>query len=60
MPREKKESRNLNIRLDKSIHDDLDKFCGETGMQKTQAVEKILKSYFGKYFSRPEKERTLF
>ena len=60
MARDRKESKNLNFRLAKSVSDPLDRFCEETGMTKTTAVEKILSSYFEDYFNRPETERKLF
>ena len=57
MPRPKKESKNLNIRLDASTHMRLEDFCEETGMTKTVAVEKILDRYFETYFLRPKEDR---
>ena len=60
MAREKKDAKSLNIRISRAVSDPLDRFCEETGMTKTTAVEKILSSYFEDYFSRPETERKLF
>ena len=60
MPREKKESRILNIRLAEDVHDQLDRFSEETGISKTLATEKILRQYFKEFFKRPESERKLF
>ncbi len=59
MARPKKEARVLSIKLDTNIHDRLDKFSAETGMNKTVAVEKILTKYFDEYFCKPEKERKI-
>lgn len=60
MPRAKKDSRILNIRLAASVYDRLDAFCEESGMSKTTATEKIFSQFFDGYFERPESERMLF
>lgn len=60
MPREKKDARYLNIKLSTEIYDQLDKFCAETGINKTAATEKILGKFFGEYFNKPKEERSLF
>lgn len=60
MPRQKKDAKILNIKLDRKIHEQLEQFCEESGMTKTVATEKILSKYFEEYFSRLEEERTLF
>ena len=60
MSREKKDAKLLNIKLDRTIHEQLELFCEESGMSKTVAVEKILNRYFEEYFNRPKEERTLF
>ena len=60
MAQPKKDAKVLNIKLAMPVNDLLEKFCSETGMSKTVAVEKILGSYFEDYFNRPEAERKLF
>ena len=51
----------LNIKLDRKVHEQLEKFCAEAGMTKTMATEKILTQFFfDEYFSRPENVRKLF
>ncbi len=60
MSREKKDAKLLNIKLDRTIHEQLERFCAETGLSKTTATEKILEQFFIEYFKRPEKERKLF
>ena len=61
MSRERKDAKLLNIKLDRKIHEQLEKFCAETGMTKTMATEKILTQFFfDEYFSRPENVRKLF
>lgn len=60
MPRVRKESKMLNIKLAKPISDELDKFVAETSLTKTAAVERILSLYLAEYFDRPEEERVIF
>jgi len=45
MPRQKKEYKNLNCKIEKEISDRLEKFTEETGVSKTKAVERALKMY---------------
>ena len=60
MPREKKDARPLNIKLEREIYEQLEQFCDESGMTKTIAVERILRSYLNDYFVKPKHERALF
>lgn len=60
MPREKKDARYLNIKLSSYIYDQLDRFCKETGLNKTVATEKIMEKFFMEYFDKPEEERSPF
>lgn len=60
MPQIKKEAKVMNMKLDKSVHDKLERFCVETGLTKTVATEKILDKYLTEYFERPESKRSLF
>ena len=60
MPRPKKDSKSLNIKLDAGIHAQLEQFCEETGMNKTIAVEKVLSQFLSAYFEKPKEERALF
>lgn len=60
MPRPKKDAKIINVKLDRTIHDRLDKFCEETGMTRTVALERILNQYLDGYFQKPENERMLF
>jgi hypothetical protein len=48
------------MKLDATIHENLELFCKESGMTKTMAIEKILERYFANYYSKPEAERKLF
>ena len=59
MSRAKKDAKILNIKLDREIHEMLEKFCEESGMNKTIATEKILSRYLGEYFRKPKDERTI-
>ena len=59
MPRPKKDARQLSIKLASEVHDKLDRFSEETGMNKTVAVEKMLTKYLDEYFEKPESERKI-
>ena len=45
MPREKKESKPFNIRMEKSVYDRLVEFCKSSGQSKTLAVERAVLIY---------------
>lgn len=47
MPR--KEYKNLNCKIDKSVSDKLEKFITDTKLSKTATVEKALEKYINKY-----------
>lgn len=47
MPR--KEYKNLNCKIDKSLSDKLEKFIADTKLSKTATVEKALEEYINKY-----------
>lgn len=49
MPRQKKDSKILNIRLSTPISDRLELFCEESGQNKTVAVERALAAYIDDY-----------
>ena len=55
-----KQYRVLNIKLSAPIHDQLDRFSRESGINKTTAVERILDRFFEEYFEKPEDERDIF
>ena len=60
MSRTKKDAKLLNIKLEREIHEQLERFCDESGMTKTMATEKILAQFLEAYFQRPESERRIF
>ena len=45
MPREKKESKPFNIRMEESVYDKLVEFCNVSGQSKTLAVERAILLY---------------
>lgn len=59
MPRPKKDSRVLNINLDRKIYEELERFCEETGIPKTNAVERMLQKCLDEHFRKNEKDRKL-
>lgn len=54
MPKPRKDWKALNIKIQSSIYEQLEKYCEETGLSKTVAVERIL----GKTFKEHEKKRS--
>ncbi len=56
----RKDSKIVNMKLDRSVYDKLEQFCDETGLSKTAATEKILDQYLSDYFEKPEDKRGLF
>lgn len=60
MPRQKKDAKVINVKLDRGIHDRLDQFCEETGMTRTVALERILNQYLNEYFQKRKEDRMLF
>lgn len=54
MPRQKKDNESLNIRLAKTLSEQLNEHCRETGITKTFVVEKALTMYFEDYKKKQE------
>lgn len=48
MPREKKDYKALNIRMDAAIYDTLSQYAEDKGQNKTVAVERIIKAHLEK------------
>ena len=46
MARPKKDGRYFNCYMNNKVLDDLEKYCEETGLTKTMAIERILAQYF--------------
>lgn len=59
MPRQKKDAKILNIKLDREIYEKLENFCEESGQSKTVAVERFLNKCLTEYFEKPEEERKM-
>ena len=49
MPKPRKDWKALNIKIQSSIYEPLEKYCEETGLSKTVAVERILSKVFKEY-----------
>lgn len=60
MPRTKKDAKILNIKLATPISDQLERFCEETGLNKTTATEKIMEKFFEEYFNKDLSDRCIF
>ena len=46
MPKPKKDWKALNIKIQSEVYEQLEKYCEETGLSKTVAVERILSKTF--------------
>lgn len=49
MAKQNKDWKALNIKLDRTVYEQLEKYCEDTGQSKTVAVERILSKAFKKY-----------
>lgn len=49
MPKPKKNWKALNIKIQSEVYEQLEKYCEETGLSKTVAVERILSKAFKEY-----------
>lgn len=49
MPKPRKDWKALNIKLQSSVYEQLEKYCEKTGLSKTVAVERILNKAFKEY-----------
>lgn len=56
MPRPKKDYKALNIKIDRTIYEQLEKYCEITGQSKTVAVERILDKAFQQFNNDLNKE----
>lgn len=46
MPKPKKDWKALNIKIQSEVYEELEKYCEDTGLSKTVAVERILSKAF--------------
>ena len=51
MSRDKKDGKYINLRIDRSICEEFEKYAEEVGQTKTMALERILKSFLEQYKS---------
>lgn len=49
MPKPRKDWKALNIKIQSGVYEQLEKYCEETGLSKTVAVERILSKAFKEY-----------
>ena len=52
MPKIKKDGKHLNLFICSDVYNTLGEYSEEKGQTKTVAVERILRSYFEKYYSK--------
>ena len=50
MPQIKKDYKLITMKLDRRICEELDKYCSDVGMSRTEAVERILDRAISKYY----------
>lgn len=56
----REDMRAVSCRLSEDTIELIDRFCDETGLPKSTAMDKILKTFLTEFFNQPEAERTLF
>lgn len=49
MAREKKDAKNLNIKLDRALAERFEAYCMELGQTKTTAIERILRKHLDEF-----------
>ena len=49
MPKPKKESHSITLRMDKQIYDRLSVYCEDSGQSKTIAIERAINMYIDEY-----------
>lgn len=49
MPKPRKNWKALNIKIQSEVYEELEKYCEDTGLSKTVAVERILSKTFKEY-----------
>ena len=58
MPQLKKDYKRITMKLDRRIFEELDRYCSDIGMSRTEAVERILDRAISKYyFQEPDKRK---
>ncbi len=55
MAREKKEGQRVSLLMDREISDQLNRFCKDSGLSKTTAIEKALVMFMEDYYQRVSK-----
>ncbi len=57
MPQIKKDYKLITMKLDRRICEELDKYCSDVGMSRTEAVERILDRAISKYYFQESEKR---
>ena len=57
MGRTKKDAVMLSVKLDRTISESLDRYCEETGQNRTTAIERMLSHELEYYFAQDEGKR---
>ena len=59
MAKAKKDGRHLNLYIERTVIEKLEKYCEEVGKTKTVAIERILTRYLDNYFDISKEKRVL-
>lgn len=57
MARQKKDASSAHFYLENALQERLEKYCEETGLTKTTAVERMLNNELNAYYDQPEGKR---
>lgn len=60
MPRERKDGKYINLRIEKSVYKRFDDYCKKESRTKTAALEKMISTYLDQYDKYAKKRRTLY
>ncbi len=52
MGRQKKDSKPINLNLDRQLVEQLEQYCEEVGQTKTTALERILRRFLEEYYQK--------
>ena len=57
MGRQKKDSKPINLNLDRQLVEQLEQYCEEVGQTKTTALERILRRFLEEYYVKERNKR---
>lgn len=60
MPREKKEGKYINLKINKNIYQRFDAYCKKEARTKTAALERMINAYLDQYDKYSKKRRSIY